>query len=214
MRKCAIIAGGDMTDKGVAVFKAHCKEYEYIICADCGYRHARKLGIVPDIIVGDFDSYTEEMPEGVEVLASIPEKDDTDTIMAVKKAIELGYAQISLYGALGGSRFEHTMANIQTMIYAFQQGCNLSIYGESTLMIQGADDGEVLYRQPEDKELFMSVFALTESVGIDHLSGVKYPLEKYRMVQSFPVGVSNEITDKAARLRIKDGLALVILTEK
>ena len=214
MRKCAIIAGGDMTEKGVAVFKAHRREYEYIICADSGYRHAEKLGIVPDLIAGDFDSYTDGLPEGVEIMASIPEKDDTDTIMAVKKAMEMGYTQISLYGALGGSRFEHTIANIQTMIYAFQQGCNLCIFDESILMIQGADDGDVIYKHPEGKELFMSVFALTESVGIERLSGVKYPLENYRMMQSFPIGVSNEITDSAARLRIKDGLALIVLTEK
>ena len=62
--------------------------------------------------------------------------------------------------------------------------------------------------------MYLSVFALTESVGIEYLRGVKYPLEDYCMVQSFPIGVSNEITAGEASLRIKDGLALVILTPK
>ena len=189
------------------------KKTDFIICADCGYRHVKKLGLVPNIIVGDFDSYCEELPEDVEIISSIPEKDDTDTLMAVKRAIELGYKDIELYGALGGSRFEHTIANIQTMIYALQQGCDLKIYGESILMVQTADDGEVVYKS-RGKSLYMSVFALSESVSIDYLRGVKYPLEDYLMVQSFPIGVSNEITDEAALLRIKQGLVLIILTDK
>jgi thiamine pyrophosphokinase len=62
--------------------------------------------------------------------------------------------------------------------------------------------------------VYLSVFALTESVGVEYLRGVKYPLEDYRMVQSFPIGVSNEIEGDEAVLRIKDGLALVIITPK
>jgi thiamine pyrophosphokinase len=211
MNRCAILAGGDVPDKDEYKESFYWQRYNYIICADCGYRHAVKYGILPDLIIGDFDSFGDEPPMGAEVIRSVPEKDDTDTLMAVKKAIELGYTSIDLYGALGGKRFEHSFANIQTMIYALQQGCSLEILGESHLLIQGADDGEVTYRKP-DGGMYLSVFALTEDVGIEHLRGVKYPLEDYRMVQSFPIGVSNEITDEAALLRIKDGMALVILT--
>ena len=207
MNRCAIFAGGDMPDLNEYKDSAFWARYSYFICADCGYRHAVKLGILPDLIVGDFDSYGEELPVGVEVLRSVPEKDDTDTLMAVKKAIELGFTNIDLYGALGGSRPEHSFANIQTMIYALQQGCSLEIKGSSRMLVQEADES------PEGG-LYLSVFALTESVGIEYLRGVKYPLEDYRMVQSFPIGVSNEITAGEASLRIKDGLALVILTPK
>ena len=94
MRKCAIFAGGDMPDLEEYRDAAFWQRYSYYICADCGYRHAMKLGVIPDMIVGDFDSYGEELPIGVEVLRSVPEKDDTDTLMAVKKAIELGYTNI------------------------------------------------------------------------------------------------------------------------
>ncbi|MBR5684441.1 MAG: thiamine diphosphokinase [Ruminococcus sp.] len=213
MRKCAIIAGGDMPDKEQYKNADYWERFGCIICADSGYYTAKKLGIKPDILTGDFDSFTEELPKGVEIIASIPEKDDTDTLMAVKKAIELGYKDIALFGALGGSRIEHTIANIQTMIYAVQQGCDLKIYGDSILMVQTADDGEVSYKS-RGESLYMSVFALSDSIGIDYLRGVKYPLEDYLMVQSFPIGVSNEITDEAALLRINHGLALIILTDK
>jgi thiamine pyrophosphokinase len=212
MKKCAIIAGGELPDKEPYNTDGYWERFACIICADSGLYNARKFGIKPDIIAGDFDSFTEELPEDAEIIASIPEKDDTDTLMAVKKAIELGYKNIELYGALGGSRFEHSIANIQTMVYALQQGCDLKIMGESILMVQSADDGEVLYKKKG--EMYMSVFAVTESVGIDYLRGVKYPLENYLMVQSFPIGVSNEIEGEKALLRINHGIALIILTDK
>ncbi len=213
MNRCAIFAGGDMPDLEKSKDSDFWARYSYFICADCGYRHAVRLGILPDMIVGDFDSYGEELPMGVEVLRGVPEKDDTDTLMAVKKAIEMGYSNIDLYGALGGDRPEHSFANIQTMIYAYQQGCTLNMYGDSDLTIQGADDGEVVYRN-RDNGIYLSVFALSESLGIDYFRGVKYPLEDYCMVQSFPIGVSNEITEGKARLRINNGLALIIITDK
>ena len=212
MKKCAIIAGGDLPDREPYNTDGYWERFACIICADSGLYNAKKFGIKPDIVAGDFDSFTEELPEDAEIIASIPEKDDTDTLMAVKKAIELGYKNIELYGALGGSRFEHSIANIQTMVYALQQGCDLKIMGESILMVQSVDDGEVVYKKKG--EMYMSVFALSESVGIDYLRGVKYPLENYLMVQSFPIGVSNEIEGEKAVLRINHGIALIILTDK
>ena len=212
MNRCAIFAGGDLplNDDWQQEFQ---KKADFVICADCGYRHAKKLGLVPNIIVGDFDSYDEELPQDVEIISSIPEKDDTDTLMAVKKAIELGYKNIDLYGALGGARFEHSFANIQTMIYAYEQGCDLKIIGDSILRIQSADDGEVSYHD-ELNELYFSVFALTETVNIDHLRGVKYPLENHCIVQSFPIGVSNEITAVSSQLRLSSGLVLIVMTDR
>ena len=187
------------------------KDFECVICADSGYKHAKRLGIVPDVIVGDFDSYDGELPEGVEVIRTVPEKDDTDTLMAIKKAIAMGYNEISLFGALGGKRFEHTIANIQTMMYARKHGCKLGIYGESTLLLQGTEDGEQNYLR-EDEGTYLSVFAMTESADIEYMRGVKYPLENYRMVQSFPIGVSNEITGTTADIKLKSGVVLIVMT--
>ena len=213
MKQCAIFAGGDMPEGHPFDLMSYYERFEFVICADSGYKHAKKVGIVPDIIVGDFDSYSGELPEDPEIIRTVPEKDDTDTLMALKKAIELGYTDVSLFGALGGKRFEHSIANVQTMIYAREHGCNLSIYGESALFLQGAEDGEVTYADSENG-LYMSVFAMTESVDIEYLRGVKYPLENYHMVQSFPIGVSNELTAPTAGIKVKSGLALIILTDK
>ncbi|MBQ1518474.1 MAG: thiamine diphosphokinase [Ruminococcus sp.] len=211
MKRCAIFAGGDMPDVMPYNLPEYYKDFGCVICADSGYKHAKRLGIVPDVIVGDFDSYDGELPEGVEVIRTVPEKDDTDTLMAIKKAIAMGYNEISLFGALGGKRFEHTIANIQTMMYARENGCKLGIYGESTLLLQGAEDGEQNYLR-EDEGTYLSVFAMTESADIEYMRGVKYPLENYRMVQSFPIGVSNEITGTTADIKLKSGVVLIVMT--
>ena len=207
MKRCHIFAGGDLGKIADYWFPNH---GGYVICADSGYKHAKKLGLVPDLLVGDFDSYTRKLPKGVEVYRSVPEKDDTDTLMAVKIAIERGYTNIYLYGALGGPRFDHAFANIQTMLYAREHGADLILIGNGTLLLQGA--GEAMYTVESKRwgYKYLSVFAITETVKIKSLRGVKYPLENYEMKSSFPIGVSNEITDGQAFLDIESGLALVI----
>lgn len=206
MKRCHIFAGGDLGKIDKTWFSTH---NGFIICADSGYRHTKKIGLEPDIIVGDFDSYTGKLPENIEIHRSVPEKDDTDTLLAVKIAIDRGYDLIYLYGALGGSRFDHAFANIQTMIYAHEHGAKLILMGDEKICLQGK--GEAMY--PKNKkygEKYFSVFALTDTVRIKSLKGVKYPLESYDMKPSYPIGVSNEITDGQAFLDIEYGLALVI----
>ena len=97
------------------------------------------------------------------------------------------------------------------MMYARENGCKLGIYGESTLLLQGAEDGEQNYLR-EDEGTYLSVFAMTESADIEYMRGVKYPLENYRMVQSFPIGVSNEITGTTADIKLKSGVVLIVMT--
>ncbi|MBQ8960128.1 MAG: thiamine diphosphokinase [Ruminococcus sp.] len=209
MRRCHIFAGGDLGSKPT-------KEYfrsrqGFVICADSGYKHAKKLGLRPDIIVGDFDSYKGRLPENTEIIRTVPEKDDTDALMALKIAIERGYRAIWLYGALGGERFDHSIANLQLMLYAREQGARLMICGNEWVTLQGSDEVERSALYPKKYgDRYFSVFAVTETVKIRRLSGVKYPLENYEMKRSFPIGVSNEITGESAVLDIESGLALVV----
>lgn len=209
MKRCHIFAGGDLGNIAKYWFPNH---HGYVICADSGYKHAKKLKIKPDVIVGDFDSYSGKLPKDCEIIRTVPEKDDTDTLMAVKIAIERGFDLIYLYGALGGARFDHAFANIQTMLYAREHGARLILIGGGTVIVQGAEDGEAMYTDESRRwgYKYLSVFALTETVKIKELRGVKYPLRDYEMKQSFPIGVSNEITGEAAFLTVESGLALVI----
>lgn len=195
-----IFAGGDIKDYSFVDIKA-----DLVICADRGIIHAVKLGIVPDIVTGDFDSYTGDIPECKEIYRSVPEKDDTDTMLAVKLSLERGADNIRLYGATGG-RFDHTFANIQTLIYAYEHGCRMSIYdNDNIITVQGA--GTQTYEKHGD--WYFSVFSLTEKLHVKKMTGVKYPVEDYVFTQGFPLGVSNEITDTAV-IAIEKGLALIV----
>ena len=80
MKRCLIIAGGDYAPIGPV------GEGDFVLACDKGYAYARREGIVPDLILGDFDSYGGALPEGIPVLRYPVEKDDTDTMLAVRWA--------------------------------------------------------------------------------------------------------------------------------
>lgn len=210
MSICTIFAGGKISNTD---FINPCEIREksgFIICADSGLHIAEKVGIAPDLIVGDFDSYIGSLPENIEIYRSVPEKDDTDTLMAVRIAIDRGYDEIRLYGGLG-ARFDHSFANIQTLVFAYENGCKMTIYdADNILTLRGAGE----YEFPCKNDWYFSLFALTEKADIGELKGVKYPLENYVMSISYPIGVSNEITADKAYLRINSGLVLVIESKK
>ena len=202
MNTYRIFAGGDFQVSETLKIGSQ----DIIICADKGLNHAKSLKITPDIVVGDFDSYKDKLPENTEIFYSVPEKDDTDTMLAVKIALERGDEKIIIHGALGG-RFDHAFANIQTLVYLHKQGCEAEI----------SDCGNVMTVCGEGKHSFelwndwyFSVFAITEKLEIESMSGVKYSLKNYCMENSFPLGVSNEITESRALLKIRSGIALVV----
>ncbi len=210
MSICTIFAGGKIIGTDFINPCEIRKNSELIICADSGLHIAEKVGLTPDLIVGDFDSYMGELPEDVEIHRSVPEKDDTDTLMAVRIAIDRGYDEIRLYGGLG-ARFDHSFANIQTLVFAYENGCKMTIYdADNILTLRGAGEYEFLRKS----DWYFSLFALTEKADIGELKGVKYPLESYEMSIAYPIGVSNEITADKAYLRINSGLVLVIESKK
>lgn len=210
MSTCTIFAGGKLNSMNFINPQEIVQNSDFIICADSGLCIAEKVGITPDLIVGDFDSYTGKLPENIEIYRSVPEKDDTDTLMAVRIALDRGYRDIRLYGGLG-ARFDHSYANIQTLIFAHANGSRMTIYdSDNILTVRGAGE----YEFPHKPDWYFSLFALTEKAFIGELKGVKYPLDDYCMCIGYPIGVSNEITADKAYLRINSGLVLVIESKK
>ena len=202
MKTCRIFAGGVIDDTSHIRVEAG----DIVICADRGYEYASALGIKPDILVGDFDSYSGELPGGIEIHRSVPEKDDTDTMLAVRTALERGAEKIVLYGGTGG-RIDHTIANIQTMTFEMEHGGSMIISdSRNEMMLAGA--GEHIF--PLRENWYFSVFAVSDEVHIDSMTGVKYPLTDYTLTRSFPLGVSNEIASESAYLEISSGTALIV----
>lgn len=205
MKKWHIFSGGELDD----TYFIEISGGEGVICADRGLLHAQKRGIIPDIVVGDFDSYKGQLPENAEIVRSVPEKDDTDTMLALKLAIDRGAEEILLYGALGG-RFDHAIANIQTLKYAQEHGCEARIMDScNEIVLQTV--GARRYKRREG--WYFSVFAYSEKLEINELTGVKYPLKNAEITAGFPIGVSNEIVEAVGELNIGSGTALVVFSK-
>lgn len=181
---------------------------DYIICADGGYLHVQKLGLVPNVILGDFDSAPMPTRTDCEVIVTPAEKDDTDTMLAVKLAIERGYTDIKLYGALGG-RLDHTIANLQAAAFAKEKGATLILSDDKNTAFMIQDER---VRLPKT-EGYLSVLSYSdECVGVSE-TGVKYPLDNETINSRFPLGVSNEIIEEFCEISVEKGMLLIIISK-
>lgn len=194
-----IFAAGEMCD-----LEYERRAEDIVIAADRGYLFAKRLGIEPEIVVGDFDSLDSPPDrEGVTVLPR--EKDDTDTAYAIKCALDMGVKRIFICGGLGG-RLDHTFANIQLLTYIARAGGIGYLVGERELLCVLRDDGAVLHGE---RGQTVSVFSLSDSSSGVYERGFKYTLENAVLESGFPLGVSNELEDECAEISVEHGELLV-----
>ncbi|MDO4156208.1 MAG: thiamine diphosphokinase [Oscillospiraceae bacterium] len=178
------------------------------LCADSGLRHARALGIKPDWILGDFDS-SSEVPDGKNVLRYPPEKDDTDTMLAVKLALSMGAQEIQIYGGLGG-RFDHAIANVQVLRYLTEQGAIGTLCDAQNWMT--IQTGGTIRQYPKRLGWYFSLLSLSDVCTGVTVRGTRYTLEKGILSAGIPLGVSNEIIAEQAEVSFEQGALLVLYT--
>ncbi len=178
-----------------------------VICADGGYRHTKPLDVKPSVVMGDFDSApAPAAEEGMAVKRYPVEKDDTDTMLAVKEGMERGATNFVIIGGLGG-RLDHTLANISALAYLAQRG-NTGVLLDENIQLTVLPPGDYeLARQPGKK---LSVFAWGGNVTGLKEKGVEYPLGGITLRPDFPLGVSNTITQPVAEISFRSGLLLVM----
>ena len=181
-------------------------EEDLVIAADGGYTHLRKLGIRSDLLMGDMDSLSEDMPQGLHVLPFAPEKNDTDMALAARYALSSGYRRIRIYGGSGG-RFDHTVANLQLLAHLSAAGAETVMYEESSV-ITAVTDGSLRY--PAGETGYLSVFAHCGTAEGVEEKGLKYPLRGARLTDDVALGVSNEFTGMEAEISVRRGTLIVI----
>ncbi len=178
---------------------------DYIIAIDGGYDHLINQGITPDLLIGDLDSIKSQIKPSQQLIKLPKEKDDTDSLFALKEAINRGFNSFSLYGFLG-NKFNHSLANIQCLMYLKKEGYNGVIYFDNECY-------EILNNEIKtfNKAIGnISIFSLSDS-SIVTLKGLKYPLEKKELTSSFPLGIDNEfIINKKASVEVHQGYVLII----
>ena len=183
---------------------------DLIIAADAGYLTAQKMGITPDVLLGDFDTLgVENIPDGIECLRVPAEKNDTDTQLAVSTAIERGAKEIVIVGGLSG-RLDHTLSTLAILEDLWERK-NDRIYatltdGKNRVRFL-RNSGTIL---PRSRYRYFSLIAADPLVKGVTLEGCKYPLKNGRISRRHQWAVSNEITGNCTLIEISRGGAWVI----
>lgn len=203
MKTCVIFGAAEFDTLVEPVEQDAC-----IIAADGGLCHTQKLGIEPDVILGDFDSlgYT---PDHANVYPV--EKDDTDSMLAVRRGLALGCDRFLLYGSLDGPRLDHTIGNFQTLQYLCDHGAFGYLVGRDYL-VTVVKNGSILF--PKTAEGIVSVFCLGPDAHGVTLEGLQYPLTDAVLTPGFPLGVSNHFQGETARICVREGSLLVLWDRK
>lgn len=211
MDTAVIFSGGDIRDDFALAF-LNSRKIRYLIGADRGIRFFRRHGLVPTHIVGDFDSSGAENLEyfrkntDVPVYVFQPEKDVTDTQIAVELAVSLDSSEIYIFGGMG-CRVDHLLANIRVLALSQKKGipCYLIDPWNRIRVI----DKPIALTREECFGTYVSLFAMGGQVKGLSLSGFKYPLSDYTMSGEDPLGVSNEIVEKRAEIAFETGVLIV-----
>ena len=232
-----LIGAGENSGKMAETIKDNLPNGSYVIALDGGLVFCAEHGIQPDMIIGGFDSLPDRITK--EIIDSLPdmpietavqekkeellltkypqkiiyrlpcEKDDTDTLAAIRMAVDKGYTRFTIYGGLGG-RLSHTMANIQSLLYLKEQGLYGELAGDGSRIFLVKDESVTL---PLQEQGYISVFSFSEKAEGVTLKNLKYEIEDVELTNSFPIGVSNEFVGKQAEISVRKGSLLVIVED-
>ena len=199
MSRCVIV-GSMKVDSRIQEFI----DDSFVIAADAGVKKLEALNISPDLIVGDFDSLG-FVPEGENVIKYPVKKDDTDMMLAVKEAIDLGYDDIVIFGGCGG-RVDHTLANINTMVYALKNGAKIIMVDENTEYY--ICDSKIVL--PFKEGYGFSVFAVGDNAKVD-IEGALYSGENITVANDTTLGVSNSFSNNDVSIKVNEGMVLIVV---
>lgn len=205
-----MVAGGSV-DRTFAEKYLRDKKFDQMIAIDGGMVFFQEMGIRPDQIVGDFDSTAKEVVDAyrkqhIPMEQHRPEKDATDTELALELALKQGSDEIHILGGTG-TRLDHVLGNIRVLGLALKEKVPCCLV-DPTNRIWLVDGTKEISRDSQ-YGTYVSVLPFTTSIEVS-LSGMKYPLEHGKMEGFCALGVSNEIAEEKARICVHDGIAIVV----
>lgn len=203
MKRCVIVGGADIGRYDRV--RSRLREDDFYICCDSGLRHRAGLGITPDLIVGDFDSH--ENPHlGTETIVLPREKDDTDTVFAVREAVRRGFQDFLLTGVIGG-RLDHTLGNVSLLLMLDAQGKRAAALDDYAEM-------EIVSRRPariEDRYPYFSLLNISGLARGITIRNAKFPLDNAEITCEYQYGISNEVLPgMTAEVTVEEGRLLLI----
>lgn len=203
MRRCVIVGGADI--ERYDRIRARLREDDFFICCDSGLKHRAGLGIIPNLIVGDFDSH--ENPHlDIETIVLPCEKDDTDTVFAVKEALKRGFQDFLLVGVIGG-RLDHTLGNVSLLLM-------LDAQGKSAVALDDCSELEMVSDRPVQIEDRYPYFSLLNISGLARgitIRNAKFPLSNAEITCEYQYGISNEVLPgMTAEVSVENGRLLLV----
>ena len=203
MKRCVIVGGADINN--YEYIKSCLYSDDFIVFCDSGLKHLESLQVKPGLIVGDFDSHDNPQLD-VETIVLPCEKDDTDTVFAVKEALKRGFDDFLLIGVVG-ARLDHSLGNVSILLY-------LDSLGKKGKIIDDYSEMEIVSNKPayiEDSYPFFSLLNITGIAKGITIENAKYPLDNAEIACEYQYGVSNEVTPgTTARVTVKEGKLLLI----
>ena len=179
---------------------------DFVIAADAGYEICLKEVLQPDLLLGDFDSM--EPPANFAQVRRLPvEKDDTDTLAALKVGLEQMYDTFYIYGGTGGKRLDHTLANLQSLLFLRRRGARGFLYDDDFIWTVLENEALMIPRTVE-WGLFSAFCLGDQAEGVDE-EGFQYPLRDALLTPDVPLGVSNHILEPEARIAVRKGALAV-----
>ena len=209
-KRAFIYSAGDYSVEDIKLYKRiKTKEDDLIICADGGYDALVYTTIVPNVVIGDFDSLKANVPKDIEVVKYPTDKDKTDLEICIDYALQRGCDTIFLLGALGG-RIDHTIGSLCAMKYILEHGASpMILNGKSRIYL--VDSEVTLSRDYYD---YVSLIPCTDTVSGITTTGLKYELNNAQLLKSNSLGISNEFYNNTATVKIEQGLLYVICTQE
>ncbi len=201
--RCVIIGGADIDD--YTAIRCQLRSDDFFVYCDSGLKHMHALQATPGLIVGDFDSH--ENPHlPVETIVLPCEKDDTDTVYAVKTCLQRGYEDFLLIGA-AGARLDHTIGNVSVLLY-------LHSIGKHGKLLDDYSEMEIVSGTPAyipDHFAFFSLLNITGQAKGIFIQNAKYPLENGEIPCTYQYGISNEVLPgKTAVVYVTNGELLLV----
>ena len=218
MKRCLIVTGGTIDIAFAKDFLSQ-RSYDYVIAADAGLEVLRPLHISPNAVVGDLDTVDKKVLEeyqnqpGIEFEIHKPEKDETDTELAFRDALEAGCVLVDMLGATGG-RLDHELSNIQLLAQGRKKGLRVTIYDAfNKIFLADAElDLQVVFEREDLYGRYVSFLPVTETVKGITLTGFKYPLKEkdISILENPSLCISNEVLEEKAVLTFRSGLLLCV----
>lgn len=201
MKRCFVFAAGSFYG-----LRERPGPGDFVIAADAGYQICQREDLEPDLLLGDFDSM--EPPADFAHVRRLPvEKDDTDTLAALKAGLEQGCDTFYIYGGTGGKRLDHTLANLQSLLFLRRRGARGFLWDDDFVWTVMENEALTVARTVE-WGLFSAFCLGDRAEGVDE-EGFQYPLKDAVLTPDMPLGVSNHILEPSARIAVRKGALAV-----